>query len=181
MKNRKNYPELIPERTSMVNDFQVSYDSPKTFIVHRGGKKTDYSVQSGYGHFLKSLKSSNSLVEVGALLDRNLTFAEITDIIEYMEMKMVDVAKSASVSPSTVSRWTADTPIGTPGSYQFFKMDEAIKKGVEYFGNPTRLKSWLTSPNLALGQVRPADLMVSMTGIELVHEAIDALHFGNVL
>lgn len=181
MKNIKKYPELAPENPSLLNDFQASYDSPSTFVVQKGGKTTSYNVLKGYGYYLKSLKNIQSLTDVGALLDRNLTFAEITDIVDYLDMKMIDVAKSASVSPSTVSRWTADTPIGTPGSYQFFKMDEAIKKGVEYFGNPSRLKSWLNSPNLALGQARPADLMVSLTGIELVHEAIDALHFGNVL
>jgi putative toxin-antitoxin system antitoxin component (TIGR02293 family) len=181
MKNLKKYPELIPEDPSLLNDFQESYDSPDTFVVQRGGKRTHYSVQSGYGYYLKSIKNTHSLIEIGALLDRNLTFSEITDIIDYLEMKMVDVAKSTSVSPSTVSRWTADSLIGTPGSYQFFKMDEAIKKGVEYFGNPSRLKSWLDSPNLAFGQARPADLMFSMIGIDLVHEGIDALHFGNVL
>lgn len=181
MKISKKYPELTSEDPSPLNDFQDSYDSPSTFVVQKGGKTTSYNVQNGYGYYLKSLKKTQSLTEVGAVLDRNLAFGDISDIIDYLEMKMVDVAKSASVSPSTVSRWTADSPIGTPGSYQFFKMDEAIKKGVEYFGNPSRLKSWLISPNLALGQARPADLMFSMTGIELVHEAIDALHFGNVV
>ncbi|WP_194775863.1 antitoxin Xre/MbcA/ParS toxin-binding domain-containing protein [Pararhodonellum marinum] len=181
MKKGKKYIKLDSKESEQLTDYQVPYGTVDTFVISRGGNQVSYEVKSGFGYFLKDLKDTHSLVEVGEKLEKNLTFAEISPIIDFLALKMVDVSKAASVSPSTVSRWTAESLIGTPGSYQFFKMDEAIKKGMEVFGQQSRLKAWLSSPNFALGNSVPADLMVSMTGIELVHEAIDALHFGNVL
>jgi putative toxin-antitoxin system antitoxin component (TIGR02293 family) len=101
--------------------------------------------------------------------------------LNYLGFKIQDIAKAASVSPSTVSRWDNKSPIGNPGSYQFFKIDEVIKKGVDLFGNTTHLKQWLDSPNMALGNEIPTKILTSMIGLELVDEALDALHFGNVM
>src|SRR5690606_20563447 len=106
---------------------------------------------------------------------------EVQPIIEYLEFKIPEVAKAAAVSSSTVSRWDANTSIGVPGSNQFFKIDEIIKKGVDLFGGLDELKNWLTLPNLALGNVTPVSLLPSLIGIDLVDEALDALHYGNVM
>ncbi|WP_114751852.1 antitoxin Xre/MbcA/ParS toxin-binding domain-containing protein [Pleomorphovibrio marinus] len=181
MKKDKPYKTPRSEDLSYISDYERSYGISETFVVKKGGQQVSYEVKNGYGYFLDGFKSAKSLQEVGRKLEGNLTYAEITPIIDFLDLKMVDLAKAVTVSPSTVSRWSADSKIGTPGSYQFFKIDEAIHKGMEVFGLESHLKSWLNTPNLALGHAKPRDLMLSMTGIELVHEAIDALHFGNFL
>ncbi|WP_439482310.1 antitoxin Xre/MbcA/ParS toxin-binding domain-containing protein [Cyclobacterium plantarum] len=181
MKKNKKYKDLNSEDHSHISDYEKPYGISDTFLVKKGDQQVSYEVKNGYGYFLNGFKCVKSLAEVGRKLEDKLTYAEITPIIDFLDLKMVDLAKAATVSQSTVSRWSADSKIGIPGSYQFFKMDEVIKKGMEIFGRESSLKSWLNTPNMALGQVKPADLMVSMTGIDLAHEAIDALHFGNVM
>ena len=152
-----------------------------SFKVNRGGKQKVYPVQGGYGYFIPSLRKAGNLAQVTALVERGLQSKDVNLIIEYLDLKILEIAKAASVSPSTVSRWQPETSIGIPGSSQFFKIDELIKKGVDLFGGLAEFKSWLTMPNIALGNELPSTLITSPIGIALLDEAIDALHFGNVM
>ncbi|SHM85297.1 putative toxin-antitoxin system antitoxin component, TIGR02293 family [Cyclobacterium lianum] len=181
MKKNKQYEAIRSENLSEISDYEKPYGITDTFVVKKGDQQVSYEVRNGYGYYLNGFKSAKSLAEVAGKLEDKLTYAEISPIIDFLDLKMVDLAKAAAVSQSTVSRWSADSKIGIPGSYQFFKIDEVIKKGMEIFGRESSLKSWMNTPNMALGQVKPRDLLVSMTGIDLAHEAIDALQFGNVM
>lgn len=156
-------------------------NGPIMFKVTRGGKRTNYKVNAGYGYLIPAFRKAGNLAEVAEVVESGISSREIQPIIEYLEMKIPDIAKAAAVSTSTVSRWDADSSIGAPGSNQFFRIDEIIKKGVDLFGGLDELKSWLTIPNTALGNVAPAMLLTSRIGIELVDEALDALHYGNVM
>ncbi|MCL6258109.1 DUF2384 domain-containing protein [Aquiflexum sp. TKW24L] len=181
-KKPKLYPEPDSKEENLVSDFQSpEYGNPPTFKVSRSGQLKSYEIPSGYGFFVPAFTRAKGMDEVGELLDKNLLSEDIFPIIEYLGLKIQDIAKAASVSPSTVSRWDNKSPIGTPGSYQFFKIDEVIKKGVDLFGNTNHLKQWLDSPNMALGNEAPVKILTSMIGLELVDEALDALHFGNVM
>lgn len=181
-KKPKVYLDFQPNEENLVADFQNSdYGNPSTFKVSRSGQLKSYEVPSGYGYFVPAFTKAKGMDEVGELLDKNLLSEDILPIIDFLGFKIQDIAKAASVSPSTVSRWESKSPIGTPGSNQFFKIDEVIKKGVDLFGNTTHLKQWLDSPNMALGNEAPIKNLTSMIGLEMVDEALDALHFGNVM
>lgn len=152
-----------------------------TFKVTRGGRQTSYSIKSGYGYFIPSLRKATSLSKVNELVERGIKSKEVSPIIEYLGLTVPEVAKAAAVSPSTVSRWKDNSSIGVAGSDQFFRIDEVIRKGVDLFGSPEDLRGWLQNPNLALGNTSPAKLMTSRIGVEMVDEALDALHYGIIL
>lgn len=155
--------------------------SPKTFTVTRGDKQKSYSIQTGFGYFIPSLRKAENLGQVNELVEAGIPSREVKAIIEYLNLKVPEIARAAAVSPSTVSRWKSGSSIGVPGSNQFFRIDEVIRKGVELFGGLEEFRNWLYNPNLALGNVVPAKLITSHVGIEIVDEALDALHYGNVM
>lgn len=180
-KKPKNTPKTTRKEHpggTQVGEIAVSYQS---FKVTHAGRHKDYTLQTGYGYFIPSIRKAKNLVQVHALLEKGIPSKEVEPIIEYLELKVPEVANAAAVSPSTVSRWRADISIGVPGSNQFFRIDEVIRKGVEVFGGLDALKGWLQSPNLALGNQVPAKLVTSQIGVEMVDEALDALHYGNVM
>ncbi len=151
------------------------------FRVLRGGKKKIYAVTPGYGFFIRGLRKASNLGQVSALVEAGIPSKEVEPIIEFLDLKVPEVAQAAGVSPSTVSRWGADSSIGAAGSNQFFRIDEIIRKGVNLFGSLDMFKTWLHSPNMALGNKIPAKLLISQIGIDIVEEAVDALHYGNVM
>jgi putative toxin-antitoxin system antitoxin component (TIGR02293 family) len=153
----------------------------KYFIVERGGRQKRYAMHGSFGYFIASLRRASNLVQVGELIEAGLPSKEVEPIIKYLDLKVPEIAKAAAVSPSTVSRWREDTSIGSSGSNQFFRIDEVIRKGVDLFGGLEGFKGWLQSPNLALGNQIPSKLITSQIGVEMVDEALDALHYGNVM
>ena len=153
----------------------------KAFKVSYGGKQRKYTIKSGFGYFIPSLRKAENLVQVNEVVESGITSSEVEDIVQFLELKVPEIAKVASVSPSTVSRWRPETPIGVPGSNQFFRIDELIRKGADLFGGAEQFKLWLNAPNIALGNAVPAKLLTSQIGVELVDEALDALHYGNVM
>jgi putative toxin-antitoxin system antitoxin component (TIGR02293 family) len=155
--------------------------SAKAFKVSYGGKQKQYAIKSGFGYFIPSLRKAESLTQVNEVVESGITSGEVEDIVQFLDLKVPEIAKAASVSASTVSRWRPETPIGVPGSNQFFRIDELIRKGAELFGGAEQFKQWLNNPNMALGNAVPARLLTSHIGVELVDEALDALHYGNVM
>lgn len=154
---------------------------PVSMSVTRAGKRRSYAIRPGFGYFIPSLRKAGNLVRVNEVVEAGMRSREVEPIIKYLDLKVPDIARAASVSPSTVSRWKADSSIGLPGSNQFFRMDEVIRKGVEVFGGLEEFKGWLQAPNLAMGNTIPSSLITSQIGVELVDEALDALHYGNVM
>lgn len=184
IKHRSARPETEVEETQIIEPGEKLYgpiSGIRSFKVTRQGKQKDYAIHTGYGYFIPSLRKAESLVEVNELVESGIRSKEVEPIIEYLDLKVPEIAKAAAVSPSTVSRWKAKTSIGISGSNQFFRIDQVIRKGVDLFGGPEEFKSWLHSPNLALGNNVPAKLITSFIGVDMVDEALDALHYGNVM
>jgi putative toxin-antitoxin system antitoxin component (TIGR02293 family) len=153
----------------------------RSFSVTHAGKQKNYAIQTGFGYFIRSLRKAGNLVEVNELVEAGISSAEVEPIIKYLDLRVPDIARAAAVSTSTVSRWRGDSSIGVAGSNQFFRIDEVIRKGVDLFGGPEEFKDWLHTPNFALGNNVPAKLITSNIGVEMVDEALDALHYGNVM
>lgn len=153
----------------------------QSFKISRGGKEKEYTVQTGYGYFIPSFRKAENMLQVAKVVEEGLPSEEIAPILDYLGFKVSDIAKAAAVSASTVSRWHPKTSIGVPGSNQFFRIDQVIRKGVDLFGDLQGLRTWLQSRNLALGNAVPAQLITTAIGVELVDEALDALHYGNVM
>ncbi len=183
--SQKESPIPSKSREAAIKNKVLADENPalpsQSFKVTRGGKEKEYTVHTGYGYFIPSLQKAENMLQVAKVVEEGFQSAEIGPILDYLGFKVADIAKAASVSASTVSRWHPNTSIGIPGSNQFFRIDQVIRKGVDLFGDLDDLKSWLQSPNLALGNAVPAQLITTAIGVELVDEALDALHYGNVM
>ncbi len=167
-------PEVAYEAASSVSN-------TRSFRVSRGGTHKDYEIRTGYGYFIPSFKNASNIIQVSEVVERGLPSREISSIVHFLDFRISEIAKATSVSPSTVSRWEPDTAIGVPGSHQFFKIDQLIRKGVDLFGGLEEFRGWLQSPNMALGNSIPSKLLTSMIGLELVDECLEALQYGNVM
>jgi putative toxin-antitoxin system antitoxin component (TIGR02293 family) len=178
---RKKLEDVIVRPKRREDAGTVFGREPTSFTVTRLGKEKVYTIRSGYGYYIESIQKAKNLVKVSELIEHGIAKKEIETLIEYLELKVPEIAKAAAVSSSTVSRWDPETSIGVAGSSQFFKIDELIKKGVDLFGGPEEFKGWLNAQNIALGNQVPLKLVTSQIGIELVDEALDALHYGNAM
>ncbi|MDR0421493.1 MAG: DUF2384 domain-containing protein [Proteiniphilum sp.] len=97
-------------------------------------------------------------------------------------------------SPFTESEWAELLNISTKSlqrykgsdNYRFkplqseriIAMTEVMTAGLDLFGNADRLKEWLNTPNFALGNLKPMDLLTDSYGKELVMEELTRLNYG---
>lgn len=56
-----------------------------------------------------------------------------------------------------------------------------LAKGVEAFGSEKLFKAWLNQTNIALGERKPMELLVSKKGTLQVEDLKEAMNYGNVL
>jgi putative toxin-antitoxin system antitoxin component (TIGR02293 family) len=178
---KKIKPSKLHPESGKVVRMRIQKEERDSFTIKVGDKEKSYVVSRGFGYFIPSFKKAANLTEITALVDKGISSHEIQRVINYLDFKVPEIAKAASVSVSTVSRWDRDSSIGSPGSGQFFRIDEIIRKGIALFGGENELKQWLMTPNMALGNTTPAHLVISNPGVDLVDEAMDALGYGSVL
>lgn len=144
--------------------------------IKRSGKVVSKIVVKGpQTYFLKRPTAK----EMAKLAISELTFAQISPIIEFFDFKQKDVAEFLDVNESTVSRWrTKDSDIGSLRTKNVIDVDEIIAKGVRIFGSEESFKEWLNTSNYALGDQKPIELLKNPYGVEMVEEAIDGLSWG---
>lgn len=54
------------------------------------------------------------------------------------------------------------------------------KKGISIFGSVDEFNKWMSTPAYGLGEQRPTDLLVSMTGVNLVNDELTRIEYGDL-
>jgi len=60
-------------------------------------------------------------------------------------------------------------------------MNSVTTRGIRIFGSKEAFDSWINTPNISLGDVKPKDLMNTPEGIKIVENAIDCLSWGSYM
>jgi len=63
-------------------------------------------------------------------------------------------------------------------SEKIIEMAEVTKAGLDVFGNMEKLKLWLSTPNYALGKLKPIELLKDSYGKELVISELTRINHG---
>ncbi|WP_114783196.1 type II RES/Xre toxin-antitoxin system antitoxin [Botryobacter ruber] len=137
----------------------------------------------------KALKIDSSLSY--KLIDDRDVFALIKTVregIKYTVFKSI-----ADRSPFSSEDWSAFLHL-SERTFQRYKKEErtfdpihsekiieitlVYNKGIEVFGNPDKFNTWLESKNVALGGVRPKELLDSTFGISLLRDELTRIEHG---
>ena len=96
-------------------------------------------------------------------------------------------------SPFNISEWSAFLHLSERTMQRYKKEKKAFdpihsekiveitllyKKGVEVFGDTDRFNSWLNSTNIALGNIKPKELLDNTFGISLLKDEISRIEYG---
>ncbi len=93
-------------------------------------------------------------------------FALIKDVTPFSES---DWAHLLDLSAKSLSRYKQASKHFRPlQSEKIIEMAEVTRAGVETFGSMEKFRLWLETPNFALGNLRPLDLLKDSYGKEMV-------------
>ena len=112
----------------------------------------------------------------------SLPYQKAKSVLDFLEFNQEESAHFLDVNPSTISRWKSNNGILSKlSSKMIYDVNELIKKGISIFGTEQQFLDWLGTPNQALGNVIPKQMIQDPNGLEYVDEALDALAWGAII
>lgn len=129
-----------------------------------------------------------------------LFFSSLSEKSEYERIEAVREGipyyafeKYAAISPLSMTEWSEYLEI-SERSLQRYKKDNktfdrmrserimeiamVLKKGVEVFGDREKFMIWMNSKIIALGRIKPKELLDSSYGIKLLNEELIRIDYG---
>ena len=132
--------------------------------------------------------------------DEELTYSSLNQSDNYNIMQAVREGipyyafeKYVSKSPFNLSEWSellglserslqrykkGNKPFDRLHSDRIIEIVLVLRKGVEVFGDEENFSHWMNSKIIALGGIKPKELLDSSFGIKLLNDELTAIDFG---
>lgn len=137
----------------------------------------------------------NSILNEAAISYQTLGNKSIMSLIKTVREGISFSAFMALVnkSPFNVNEWSAFLHLSERTMQRYKKEEKAFdpihsekileitllyKKGVEVFGDTERFNAWLQANNIALGNVKPRELLDNTFGISLLKDELGRIEHG---
>ncbi|MGK7395469.1 MAG: antitoxin Xre/MbcA/ParS toxin-binding domain-containing protein [Candidatus Cyclobacteriaceae bacterium M3_2C_046] len=140
------------------------------------------SKTSGFDPVIEQTPSKSQLYK--ATRYATLKFKQTESVFQYLGYNQKEIADILEIDASTLSRWKKskkDESLNRLQTKVVLDIDQLIAKGIRIFGSEENLKGWLNSPNFALGDVAPIELIKDPYGIEMADSALEAISWGNFI
>jgi putative toxin-antitoxin system antitoxin component (TIGR02293 family) len=82
------------------------------------------------------------------------------------------------VSERTLQRYQQDDTLDSPKSAQLIQLANVFARGFEVFQDEDLFKSWMETPNVALGNVKPIALLDTPFGIQAILDVLGRIEYG---
>ena len=114
-----------------------------------------------------------------AKIRSGLPVAVIGELAEKMEVPQKDIARWLHTTPRTIQRSVeSNSLLGLDMSDRVGQLIRVFTRCKQVFGDSKKVATWLKTPNYALGNVAPNDLLDTIPGMELVLDEIGRIEHG---
>lgn len=139
--------------------------------------------------FRKQFMSSMiNLTYKDLFLDKMLIIQVIREGVPYSFFSLIqdytpftehDWAKFLDLSTKSLQRYKQTSKIFKPTqSEKIMEMAEVTNVGLDVFGEMDKFKLWLDTPNFALGNIKPIELLSDSYGKEMVIAELTRINYG---
>jgi len=92
---------------------------------------------------------------------------------------MPDWSRFLHITDRTMQRYKKEMKsFDTIQSEKILQITLLYKKGIDVFGDKTKFDTWLISNNIALGNIKPKDLLDNAFGINLLNDELIRIEHG---
>lgn len=111
---------------------------------------------------------SNKLLLV-MVIRKGIPYSIFTLIQHITPFSLNDWAKYLDISSKSLTRYQQqDKPFKPSHTEKIIELAEVTNLGIEVFGNNEKFRVWLETPNYALGNLKPFDLLGDSYGKEMI-------------
>ena len=113
-----------------------------------------------------------SLIRQGVPMQTLLHLIKITDI------SASEISVILHTSERTLRRYTNDTLLNPEQSERIIELARLFSRGSEVFGSLDNFKTWMNGTIIALGSIKPKELLDTSLGIEILQEELGRIEHG---
>lgn len=120
--------------------------------------------------------SEFDLIELG---DKGITKRSLELIIRYLGLtRKVMAEEILDISVKTIERKESNEKFDKRNSSHLIEIAKLIQHAYLVFRNQEKVKQWMNRENNALNRKKPANLLHSLTGINLIHDVLGRIEEG---
>ena len=110
---------------------------------------------------------------------QGVNFEAFLNLVKMIPFSMPDWSRFLHITDRTMQRYRKEMKsFDTIQSEKIIQITLLYKKGADIFGDKEKFDSWLISENLALGSVKPKDLLDNAFGINLLNDELTRIEHG---
>ena len=137
------------------------------------------NVSTLLGDELKNIHIKDPL-DVIRISQKGLTKSALIQIGKVLALGQKDLAEMSAISLRTFQRYKNDKKLNPIISENIIQLTEIIRLGFDVFEDRDTFVKWLNSPNKALGQRKPIELLKFRIGSDLVRNLLGQIQYGIV-
>ena len=118
-------------------------------------------------------------IQINGVIKHGVPYSYFESVKEFTPFNNEDWSRLLNVSNKTLVRYkTTKTRLKSPVSEKLIGIAEVTKAGLDAFGDMDKFKLWLDTPNFALGNSKPVELLENSYGKDLVLSELNNIEFG---
>lgn len=121
---------------------------------------------------------SINLVDLDQLSKKGISKSALLHLAKYLNLSEGEIAELLPISLRTLQRYPGKMRFDRVVSEHILQIAVVAARGIEVFEEKSRLLSWLSYPNQALGNRTPTSLLGSRFGIEMVLNELGRIEYG---
>lgn len=146
--------------------------------IFSGWKKEGQAFQVFISHCTFDAFLANKLAVI-FLIEKGVPYSLFDIIQSYAPLNEEDWTKILDLSSKSIQRYKqSEKHFGRLQSEKIIEMAEVTNIGLDVFGNMDKFKLWLSTPNFALGKLKPIELLKDSYGKEMVIGELTRINYG---
>lgn len=126
-----------------------------------------------------SAADDNNILRLIDMVRQGIKFSSFTEFVKLSPFNLNEWSGFLHLSERTMQRYQKEkATFSVPHSEKILQITLLFNYGVEVFGNKTKFNTWLETDNLALGKIKPKQLLDNSFGIELVKDELTRIEHG---
>ncbi len=119
------------------------------------------------------------MVQLAGMARAGLSYNYFSTLSDRIHIQMAEWADYLHISERTIQRYKKEGKTFDPiYSEKIIQVELLYKRGVDVFGNDENFYSWMGTKSIALGGVRPKDLLDTSFGISMVYDELGRIEYG---
>jgi putative toxin-antitoxin system antitoxin component (TIGR02293 family) len=124
----------------------------------------------------KTLKSPlHTYEDQMSLIEKGMPVIALKAFVNYISLSMDEIASFLHVSKRTLER---NTTLSVLASDQLLRIAEIYAKGFDVFTDQAMFKRWMDTPNQALCNKQPKDLLSNSIGRQMIYDVLCRIEYG---